>query len=149
MNLKEQRIYNTCNPGWYLPNWDGEYMAIEDDYKEEATFMWFKMHLDLLDDVFPASWSGSREEILDALYADASGFFRLISLAMVGEPECHTHESEALSEWDAEDAWENLLYAPQDEAKISDFWREILYRYAENDLRELFQEGYDNDKGYE
>lgn len=149
MNLKEQRIYDTCNPKWYMPDWDGEYMAIEDDFKDEATHMWFKCHLDHLDDVFPASWSSNREEILDMLYADDTEFFSLISLAMKGEEWCHTHESEALSDWGAEDAWENLLSAPQDEAKISEFWRDILYRYAENDLRELFQEGFNNDNTHE
>lgn len=144
MNLNEQRIYDTCNPKWYMPDWDGEYMAIEDDYKDEATFQWFKINLDHLDDIFPASWSSNREEILGALYADASGFFRLISLAMHGEERCHTHESEALSDYDAEYTWESLLSAPQDEAEISEFWRNILYRVAENDLRDLFQEGYNN-----
>lgn len=147
MNLKEQRIYDTCNPKWYLPDWDGEYMALADDYKDEATFQWFKFNLDHLDDIFPASWISNRDEILDALYANANGFFRLISLAMKGEPECHTHESEALSNWGVEYTWESLLSAPQDEAEISEFWRYILYRYAESALRELFQEGYDHDTG--
>lgn len=148
MNLKEQRIYDTCNPKWYMQNWDGEYMAIEDDFKDEATFLWFKCHIDHLDDVFPASWSSNQEEILDMLYADDKAFYDLIGLAMAGEEFCHNYQSETLFQSGEEKDWLWLYVMTTeesgDEKVIAEFWRDILYRYAENDLRELFQEGYDN-----
>lgn len=143
MNLKEQKIYDTCNPKWYIPDWDGEYMAIEDDYKDEATFMWFKMNLGLLDDIFPASWSGNKEEILDALYCDQEGFVHLVSLAMYDQPYDEVSESEALCQYNYEHDWKQLLADQRTKFKGWDeFWREILCRYVENELRELFQEGF-------
>lgn len=150
MNLKEQRIYDTCNPKWYLPDWDGEYMAIEDDYKDEATFMWFKLHLDQLDDIFPASWSGNREEILDALFCDRERFVHLVSLAMYDQPYEDVSESEVLCQYNYEHDWQQLLADQRTKFKgWDDFWTHVLYRYAENDLRELFQECFDQDEGYE
>lgn len=148
MNTKEQRIYDTCNPKHYAPDWDGEYMAIHDDGKDEGTFLWLKMNIDLLDDIFPASWSGNREEILDSLYADDKAFYDLIGLAMANEEFCHTHQSETLCQYGEEEQWGQLIESG-DEKAVAEFWRDILYRYAENDLRELFQECFDQDKGYE
>lgn len=149
MNIKEQRIYDTFNLKHYIPDWDGEYMAIHDDYKDEATHMWFKCHMDHLDDIFPASWSSNREEILDMLYADDKEFLSLIELAMKGEEWCHTIQSEELAHYGEENDWEQLLVRRAGDTEIADFWRNVLYRYAEDKLRELFQEGYDNDTGCE
>lgn len=141
MTTNEQKIYEICRPFHYMPDWDGEFLSIEDDYKDEAVLGWFLLHPDHLDDIFPTCWNLMAIHFLVTLYSDSEEFQSLATDVMIGAERGDIFESDQFRGLES-DEFEALL-SNNDWDRIEQFWKHILYRYAEDELRRICQEGYD------